>query len=234
MAENDFIFVYNNEGRENDMSISKPSEERRIEILLTAEHLFTTQGYAKTTIEHILREVGIAKGTLYYHFQSKADILEAIVLMYVNKGAEAAESIAANDELNAHEKLKLILSAQSFETGNKKEVINQMHRIENAELHMKSLTETIKRISPIIARVIEQGVEEGIYTTKNAQEVVEFLMVSSQFLLDTGIFDWTASQLLKRAETFQTIVETVLHAEEGSFQYLTAMYEKVIEHFELK
>jgi len=216
------------------MSISKPSEDRRLEILLAAEHLFTTQGYANTTINDILRAVGIAKGTLYYHFQSKSDILEAIVLMYVNKGVEAAEYIAANGKLNAHEKLKLILSAQSFDSGNKKEMIDHMHRIENAELHMKSLTETIKRISPIIARVIEQGVEEGIYETKNAQEVVEFLLVSSQFLLDTAIFDWTAKQLMKRAETFQMIIETVLHAEEGSFSFIKTMYEKVIEHFELQ
>lgn len=216
------------------MSISKPSEDRRLEILLAAEHLFTTQGYANTTINDILRAVSIAKGTLYYHFQSKSDILEAIVLMYVNKGVEAAEYIAANGKLNAHEKLKLILSAQSFDSGNKKEMIDHMHRIENAELHMKSLTETIKRISPIIARVIEQGVEEGIYETKNAQEVVEFLLVSSQFLLDTAIFDWTAAQLIKRAETFQMIIETVLHSEEGSFSFIKTMYEKVIEHFELQ
>lgn len=217
------------------MFAGKPPEDRRLEILQAAEQLFITQGYGKTTVEHILQSVGIAKGTLYYHYQSKADILEAIVLMYVNKGVEAAENILAIPSLNAHEKLKLILSAQSFETDNKKEVIQQIHRVENAELHMKSLTETIKRIAPIIAKVIEQGVEEGIYQLDNdAQEVVEFLLVASQFLLDTAIFDWTAEQLLKRAQTFQSITETVLHAEKGSFHYITAMYERLVEHFELK
>ncbi|GIP15353.1 TetR family transcriptional regulator [Paenibacillus montaniterrae] len=217
------------------MFAGKPPEDRRLEILQAAEQLFITQGYGKTTVEHILQSVGIAKGTLYYHYQSKADILEAIVLMYVNKGVEAAENILAIPSLNAHEKLKLILSAQSFETDNKKEVIQQIHRVENAELHMKSLTETIKRIAPIIAKVIEQGVEEGIYQLDNdAQEVVEFLLVASQFLLDTAIFDWTAEQLLKRAQTFQSITETVLHAEKGSFHYITVMYERLVEHFELK
>lgn len=217
------------------MFAGKPPEDRRLEILQAAEQLFITQGYGKTTVEHILQSVGIAKGTLYYHYQSKADILEAIVLMYVNKGVEAAENILAIPSLNAHEKLKLILSAQSFETDNKKEVIQQIHRVENAELHMKSLTETIKRIAPIIAKVIEQGVEEGIYQLDNdAQEVVEFLLAASQFLLDTAIFDWTAEQLLKRAQTFQSITETVLHAEKGSFHYITVMYERLVEHFELK
>lgn len=217
------------------MFAGKPPEDRRLEILQAAEQLFITQGYGKTTVEHILHSVGIAKGTLYYHYQSKADILEAIVLMYVNKGVEAAESILARPSLNAHEKLKLILSAQSFDNDNKKEVIQQIHRVENAELHMKSLTETIKRIAPIIAKVIEQGVEEGIYQVDNdAQQVVEFLLVASQFLLDTAIFDWTAEQLLQRAQTFQSITETVLHAEKGSFHYITAMYERLVEHFELK
>lgn len=216
------------------MAAAKQPEDRRLEILQTAEHLFTTQGYNKTTIEHILQAVGIAKGTLYYYYQSKADILEAIVFMYVNKGVEAAEQILADQELDAHKKLELILSAQSFESGNKTEMIKQIHRVENAELHMKSLTESIRRIAPIVAKAVEQGVEEEIYETENAQEVVEFLLVGSQFLLDTAIFDWTAEQLLKRARTFQSIVETVLHTERGSFQYITAMYERLVEQFELK
>jgi len=45
------------------MRIIKDPEERKIEILDTAERLFTTKGYKQTTILDILNEIGIAKGT---------------------------------------------------------------------------------------------------------------------------------------------------------------------------
>ena len=44
------------------MRIIKEYEERRKEILETAERLFLTKGYTKTTVNDILKEVGIAKG----------------------------------------------------------------------------------------------------------------------------------------------------------------------------
>ena len=44
--------------------------------------LFTTKGFQPTTMEDILGIVGIAKGTLYYHFPSKEQILKALVLAH--------------------------------------------------------------------------------------------------------------------------------------------------------
>lgn len=53
------------------MRIIKEYEERRKEILETAERLFLTKGYTKTTVNDILKEIGIAKGTFYHYFKSK-------------------------------------------------------------------------------------------------------------------------------------------------------------------
>ena len=57
--------------------IHRPAAQRREEILDAAHTLFTTKGFQPTTMEDILRIVGIAKGTLYYHFPSKEQILKA-------------------------------------------------------------------------------------------------------------------------------------------------------------
>ncbi|MCH5250603.1 MAG: helix-turn-helix transcriptional regulator, partial [Lachnospiraceae bacterium] len=52
------------------------AEERKKEILDIAEELFTTKGYDKTSTTDILERVGIARGTMYYHFKSKEEILD--------------------------------------------------------------------------------------------------------------------------------------------------------------
>ena len=50
------------------MCVIKEAEERRNEILDVAQRLFTTKGFDNTSTNDILNEIGIARGTLYYHF----------------------------------------------------------------------------------------------------------------------------------------------------------------------
>lgn len=87
------------------MRIIKEPEERKTEILDTAEHLFITKGYGKTTINDILKEIGIAKGTFYYYFKSKEEVMNAIVLRFVSVGVRKAREIVADNTLTAHEKI---------------------------------------------------------------------------------------------------------------------------------
>jgi AcrR family transcriptional regulator len=61
------------------MRIVKTAEERRNEILDVAGRLFAAKGFDDTSITDIQNEVGIARGTLCYHFKSKEDILDAII-----------------------------------------------------------------------------------------------------------------------------------------------------------
>ena len=57
--------------------VSKPAAQRKDEILDAAQTLFVTKGYQATTIEDILKAVGIAKGTLYHHFPARRRSSEA-------------------------------------------------------------------------------------------------------------------------------------------------------------
>lgn len=202
------------------MRISKKPDERKNEILDAAEMLFGTKGYSKTTINDILNEVGIAKGTFYYYFQSKEEVMDAIVGRYIEAGVEAAKAVVTAPGLTAHEKLLGILMAQKPDTGRKEQMIDQLHQINNAEMHQKSLVETILQLTPVLTEVIEQGIEEGVFQTAYPRETIEFLLVSSQFLFDEGIFEWEPHERLQKAAAFTSIMEKTLGAEEGSFSYI--------------
>ena len=74
--------------------IPKLAPQRRAEILDTVWRLFTTRGFQSTSVEDILTEVGIAKGTLYYHFSSKEEILRVLIARTVDGIADRARAIA--------------------------------------------------------------------------------------------------------------------------------------------
>ncbi|MEG1678401.1 MAG: helix-turn-helix domain-containing protein, partial [Clostridia bacterium] len=61
------------------MRIVKEAKERENEILDAASILFSEKGFDGTSIADILLKVGIARGTLYYHFKSKEDMMDALI-----------------------------------------------------------------------------------------------------------------------------------------------------------
>ncbi|MEC0127901.1 TetR/AcrR family transcriptional regulator [Paenibacillus pabuli] len=206
------------------MRLMKNPEERRNEILDAAEILFVTKGYTKATVMDILQACSIAKGTFYYYFQSKEEVMNAIVMRFILSGEASAKRVVSDPKLNAHDKIFRIMMAQSQPDDRKHDLIEQLHSVHNVEMHQKSLVETVIRLSPILAEVVEQGIQEGVFHTPNPKESIEFLLVSSQFLLDRGIFQWEEEELQKKVEAFTHIMERVLGAEKGSFAYVTRLY----------
>jgi AcrR family transcriptional regulator len=54
--------------------------ETQGKILDTAEHLFGEQGYAATSLRHIIAEAGVNLAAIHYHFGSKEELLDQLVM----------------------------------------------------------------------------------------------------------------------------------------------------------
>ncbi|MFZ1770865.1 MAG: TetR/AcrR family transcriptional regulator, partial [Caldilinea sp.] len=57
----------------------KEYDERYNEFLHVGQRLFYQKGYAQTSVQDIIGEMGVAKGLFYYYFPSKTDLLDAIL-----------------------------------------------------------------------------------------------------------------------------------------------------------
>lgn len=66
------------------MRISKEPEERKQEILETAMKLFAQNGFEKTSISDIAREIGVAQGLCYRYFPSKDVLFQTALDEYAN------------------------------------------------------------------------------------------------------------------------------------------------------
>ena len=115
----------------------KEAMERRNEILDVADELFGQKGFDGTSTNDILEKVGIARGTLYYHFKSKEDIMDALIERYNAQILGAANRIAADKSIAVHERIVRVVMALNISDGNGKEIIDHIHKPQNALMHQK-------------------------------------------------------------------------------------------------
>lgn len=202
----------------------KDPDVRRHEILAVAGELFHMQGYKNTTVDAIIRKAGIAKGTFYYYFRSKEDVLVALVHDLVLQLVETARALAADPSIGALEKTRLLLrgQVQAIQAANR-EVMDSLHLPGNRELHERSNVETILAFGPILAGVVEQGNREGVFHVEHPLQTVQFLLAGSQFLFDAGLFVWTPEEQVAHASAMQAVIERALWAPTGSFRFLSAV-----------
>lgn len=78
-------------------------------ILDTAEPMFYNQGYRQTTIQDIVKELGVATGTVYYYFRSKEAILEALIQRRMNYFLEQVLLTIGDPNIRNSEKLERTL-----------------------------------------------------------------------------------------------------------------------------
>ncbi|MCC8357960.1 MAG: TetR/AcrR family transcriptional regulator [Oscillospiraceae bacterium] len=136
------------------MRVIKDAEVRRGEILDAAEKLFNEKGYAKTTTEDILAMTGIARGTLYYHFKGKEDILLAMIDRQIEQREQAMRQIADDESASAVEKLVRVIELLSSSGM----MADGVYGKGNFELHQESFTRSLMRFGPIMTEMVEQGI----------------------------------------------------------------------------
>lgn len=166
--------------------ISKQPDERRAELLETAEKLFSERGFAYVKISDIVSAMGVAQGTFYYYYQSKDEIMVALL---EQKWLQIADLInkKASGEPDAVKRLTIVLTCMvnpgddiKHDPGNRlladQAVIGAFHPdFDRAR---------VKSLFPVMLGVVEYGVMQGAFPKfLNTTEVVKiiFLGISAYF-----------------------------------------------------
>ena len=170
-------------------------------IFETSLRLFAEKGYEATSIEEITANVGVAKGTLYYHFSSKEEIFEFLIEEGVKLLKNSIE-IKTEKLENSLDKIKAIIlieikvlvKYENFMTIVLSEIWGSGPR---SSLCKKHIFEYIQ--------MIEQIVEDGI----NKKEITD----GDKNVIASGIFGFTCSSLIYRMRMDKEINVLELYSE---------------------
>ncbi len=196
--------------------VKKPAV-RQAEILEVARQLFQAKGYEATSVDEIVRTADIAKGTFYYYFKSKEDVLNLLAHRLVADVVTLTQRIADDPNMGAIDKFCAILNKQSQILQTEQGVIEDMHRPQNRALHERNNREIILMFGPVLASVIEQGNREGVFHVEDALSTIQFILAGSLFLFGEGIFQWTAEEEAARTQAMLILIERAVGAAENSF-----------------
>lgn len=85
-------------------------EEKQHQLLLTAAHVFATQGMDKASMSQIAKEAGVSKSLLYHYYPSKDALIFAIIHTHL-EALDAALEQARDEALPPEQHLeKLVLT----------------------------------------------------------------------------------------------------------------------------
>ena len=140
-------------------------------IFETSMKLFAKKGYDATSIEEITATVGVAKGTLYYHFSSKEEIFnflieEGIKLLQNSIDIKTAKFPNYIDKIKAIVliQIKIVVKYEDLITILLSQFWGNESRNQTCKKHILSYIYKIEQI-------VEEGIERGEIKKGNVQAI---------------------------------------------------------------
>ena len=176
---------------------------KKDQILDTSLQLFMKKGFDATSISDILSQLDIARGTLYYHFESKEAIMDAIIERLLNQFLENIEKLMTNDSLSQAEKfMGFFASINLTQLTGDEEIVDYFNQPQNALFHEKSNRLLIKKLSPVLAQIISEGMESGLFDTPFPAETAELILVGITGFVDSKDSPADEDNMNHRMESF--------------------------------
>ncbi len=199
------------------MRIVKEAEERKNEILDAAERLFGTKGFDSASTNDILAETGIARGTLYYHFKSKEDILDAMIERMMQRLLAKAKEAAERKEIPVLQRLTMMIKALQPREDRSGRFMEQIHKPQNALMHQKIQERLLAEMNPLLTGLIEEGIEAGICQTDYPAEAAEMTFLYANTAFDK-MAEYGPEVRRRKEEAFIYHLERLLKMEQGSMR----------------
>ncbi|MCD6374435.1 MAG: TetR/AcrR family transcriptional regulator [Caldisericaceae bacterium] len=156
-------------------------DSKKIQILKASQKIFARYGYFKSTMDDIAQAMGMKKGSLYYYYKSKEDILKDVVNyeseQFLNALQKEIESLKTPQEK--------ILRFLQFRAKEFMQLMN-LHQVsiqaflEATSIVSEMYQECFEKEIDLLAQVINEGIEQGIFIECDPKKVAKSLLTFAE------------------------------------------------------
>jgi AcrR family transcriptional regulator len=176
------------------------SATRKHQILDAAMVVFARLGFHEARMDDIVQEAGLSKGTLYWYFKSKEEIITVISQQLFTTDIEQVERLL-NAEGTVSERLQQLIRSRVQGMQEKSDVVAILFEFYAAALHQDGVRQSIKtyfqNFHEVLVALIQQGIERGEFRPVDAlaaatalDAVFEGLIV--RWLIDPDAVQWAS------------------------------------------
>ena len=202
------------------------SEDKRELIFAATEELISEMPYGEISVEAIAARAGIGKGSIYYYFSGKDEILELVVeRCYKRAVREYLDSLSERGVISAAGKMKLLFESvikREF-SSKEKNVLHFINLNNDLSLHRILNFVAVKVISPVLAQLLRECIAEGTVTTDTPDESAEMIVAVLTFFLDDSIFPDSRERIPQKMKILAKVLESSLQTEKGTFDFLLSV-----------
>ena len=202
---------------------------RRDAFVDAAQRLIQTKGYEQMSIQDVLDDLDTSRGAFYHYFDSKAALLEAVIERMVDGALHATEPVVADPDLAALDKLTRLIEGIGQWKAQRTELVLGILSVwladDNAIVRDKFRRGVKARLAPMLALIIQQGREEGVFTAGPPDQVARVLVTvllganetatDLYFARQAGTIDF--DEVLRTLEAYPAACERILGLSPGSF-----------------
>ena len=164
---------------------------RRERIIKAATGLFARKGYNGTAVSEIARQAGVAQGTVFHHFKSKQNLLEAICDGLIREYTQGISDSAAEGETGWEAIERVLRFSQEFRKERFESIVVAFRETGSEERrdpdlygHFRGLLEKIIEVKE---KCILRGIEDGSIQDVPPREtaLIVYSLLSGILFLDT-------------------------------------------------
>ena len=202
---------------------------RREAFLDAAQRLIQGKGYEAMSVQDVLEAVDTSRGAFYHYFDSKQALLEALVDRLADGVLAAAAPVVGDPDLPAPRKLERLFGViQSFKADRRElvlAIVDVWRSDANAIVREKLRRQSVGRLAPVLAGVIEDGIREGAWSTPGAAEETAQLLLGLMLWFQERALDLllgreagtvSFEEVVRSVAAFGAAFERVLGAPPGS------------------
>ena len=178
-------------------------------IIIISAKLFDEKGYDKTSMQDIADTLGMSKGGVFHHFNSKEDIFKAVMERQFEQIIETVNQwLNEMHGLTGKEKLKGLIRRNLMDETIMKESGNMVSSaIESPQIILAFTQNNLKKLAPVIADVIREGIEDKSISTVFPDECAEVFLLLLNFWCDTDVIQGDFPALLRRFQFLQHLMK---------------------------
>ena len=192
------------------MDKAKIAEERRSQILEAALRCFAHQGYHQTTMDDIVAESGLSKGTLYWYYQGKREIFLFVMEDWLGGWGKSLQGSFSPQDSPAEKlrKLNQVMIRSGLELRDLLPVVMEFWSHATQDETIKEMLRAMfEEYDSLISGIIQEGISSGEFREGNVHHLASILVAAYdgllfQWMLNPEAFPWP--------ETATTLIESLL------------------------